>query len=339
MIRYHNQNVRPQERPFISSQGESLENGNTRNESIHQLVAQFLGIQHSVHTQRAYRTDLRQFTTFLIQRDLAHGCVLSVAPRDLHAEAISFLHLKAKRDPVSGHILNTNTLNRKRYCLASFFQYLHSVHNYPNNPIHGIKAYPKQEASNTPILSAEEIRTLIQTLSKDRTKGVAAFRNYLVIATLFHFALRRTELAALRWAELHPNPWHFAIRQKGNRMKYVPVFPELLDRLNEYRSMVPQGDYLFTPTQNNRTKTLDKPLSSNSILNIVTKISRLYLGGKHVTPHSFRASFICHARDLGLDDKTIMNATGQTSTRTLNYYDIRNRLRSNGVLFFRDWFV
>ncbi|CAM2011589.1 tyrosine-type recombinase/integrase [Acanthopleuribacter pedis] len=316
-----------------------MANGETDNESIHQLVSQFLGLQQSVHTKRAYRADLKQFTTHLIKRDLSHDCLLKVSPRELHAESIAFLNRQTKRDPVSGHILNTNTLNRKRYCLASFFQYLHSVYGYPHNPIHGIKAYPKQEASNTPILSAEEIRSLIKTLSERRSEGFSAFRNYLVIATLFHFALRRTELAGLRWDQLHPNPWHFAIRQKGNRLKYVPVFPELMARLNEYRLVAPEGEYLFSPAQNNRTKSLNKPLSTNSILNIVAKISTLYLGGKHITPHSFRASFICHARDLGLDDKTIMNATGQTSTRTLNYYDIRNRLRSNGVLFFRDWFA
>ena len=215
------------------------------------------------------------------------------------------------------------------------------IKDFPFNPARKLPVYPAREFSNTPTLSKEQITKLIAQMSADRTKSKAHFRNYLLISTLFHFALRRHELVNLKWSQVleHPIP-HWQVRQKRNRIKYLPLFSKFQNRLDEFVTLHGKpSDYIFTPLKNNRTKDLEKPLSTNAVLLIVQKVAMSYLNGKHVHPHSFRATFICLARDAGIPSKTIMNTTGQKNIQTLDYYDIRSHLEINAVHHMANIFV
>ncbi len=310
-------------------------------EPLSVLCAQFLHLHKSERTKRAYRADLRQFLEFL---NLHHRGTRALTRRNraaLIADCSRFVESFAKYDAHSLHLTNGTTLNRKRFTLVKFFDYLLEVQEIDFNPARKLPVYPAKEYSNTPTLSKDQITSLIAEMSVDRIKSKAHFRNYLIISTLFHFALRRHELVNLKWSQIHEHPIpHFQVRQKGNRWKYLPLFPKFRNRLDEFVSLHGKtSDYLFTPLKNNRTKVLEKPLSTNAVLLIVKKVSKTYLNGIPLMPHSFRATFVCLARDAGIDDKSIMNTTGQKSTQILNYYDIRSQLHANAVHHMADIFV
>ncbi|CAM2005265.1 tyrosine-type recombinase/integrase [Acanthopleuribacter pedis] len=310
-------------------------------EPLSTLCAQFLQLQKSERTKRAYRCDLRQFLAFMSLQNAGCHALTRYGRADLIGHCSRFVESFAKHDAHSLHLTNGTTLNRKRFTLVKFFDFLIEVQEYPFNPARKLPVYPAKEYSNTPTLSKDQISHLIAAMSVDRIKSKAHFRNYLIISALFHFALRRHELVNLKWSQIyeHPIP-HFQVRQKGNRWKYLPLFSKYQRRLDEFVSLHGNsGDYLFSPLKNNRTKDLAKPLSTNAVLLIVKKVSDTYLKGIPLVPHSFRATFVCLARDAGIDDKSIMNTTGQKSTRILNYYDIRSLLQANAVHHLAEIFV
>lgn len=310
-------------------------------EPLQSLCDKFVQLQKCERTKRAYRCDLRQFLNHLHLTQKGYRSLSWRTRSSLVEDLSSFVESFGKFEIHAQYLTNGTTLNRKRFTLVKFFDFLMDIKGFPFNPARQLPVYPPKEHSNTPTLSKGQITHLIAAMSEDRLKSKGHFRNYLVITGLFHFALRREELVNLRWSKIyqHPIP-HFQVRQKGNRIKYLPIFAKYQQRLDEFVSLHGKsGDYLFTPLKNNRTKDLQKPLSTNGVLLIVKKASKTYLNGIRLIPHSFRSTFICLARDAGLHDKKIMNTTGQKNVQILDYYDTRPRLEINAVYQMADIFV
>ena len=285
-------------------------------EPIMALCQRFVNTCKSERTKRAYFSDLVQFMDFCRIREKHSHCLVRMSRAELYTAVSEFLISHTKRDPKSQHVLNGTTVNRKRFTLVRFFDFLADTYEFPFNPARKMPLHPPREFSNTPILSQEEVRQVLTYLSGRRRQSKAAFRDYLIISTLFHFALRRHELVNLQWSDIYEHPWHRRIRQKGNRLKFLPIFDEYKARLEEFAALYGKSSsYLFTPMKNNKTKDLLKPISTNTVLDIVKKVAREVLDGKHIVPHSFRATFICLARDAGIDDKSILNSTGKNGRR------------------------
>jgi len=179
----------------------------------------------------------------------------------------------------------------------------------------------------------------MSTLKRRQTTSRAGLRNYLIIFGLFHFALGCKDLPTLQWRHIHLAPMpHFKLRQKGIKFKYLPIPGEYMNLLNSYRHQRPsRSPFIFRPIKNNVTKTLDKPITPEAIRMIVKKIGDEFVPGRGLVPHSFRATFICLARANKVDDMSILNTTGQSDSRMLNYYDTRSKLIANAVVFFGEW--
>ena len=304
--------------------------------SLETISTQFLALKNSAHTRKAYRIDIRQFLCFLNITGKSFSVFLKIPLPEMTDAIARFLEKYKKRD-IDGHVINPNTINRKRYTLVSFFRYLMEAYDFQKNPALLIPVLQKSKHSNTSALSEAEIRQTMRYMKEQRTKGKKHFRDYLIILGLFHFALRRHELASLKWSDIH-HPNHFRLREKGGKIKYLPIPPKYFQYLKEFEELYGRPcSYIFHPIKNNRTKTLEKPLSTNTLLIIVEKVAVHLFPGRGITPHSFRSSFVSLARDNGVDDKMIMNATGHSSSDMINYYDVRHLLRANAVHFFGEW--
>lgn len=302
---------------------------------LSEIVDVFVHMQKAHDTQRAYRHDIEQALTSLgILNQNYHDLVALPIP-ELHKRLVLFLSHLAKRD-VHGHILNSNTLSRKRYTLVKFFRFLMEVHGFPQNPAVSLPRYAISERSNTPVIGEEELFQFLRALSRRRSESQQAFRDYLIVLGLFHFALRRKELAGLKWSDIHPTPQpHFRVLQKRNRLKCLPIPPKYEKYLSEFALLHGKdSDFIFHPMRNNRTQNLDRPLSTTAIHDLVLRLGAEYLPGKKIMPHSFRATFICLARKYHLDDRAIMNATGHRSGEMINYYDVREVLLANAINHF-----
>ena len=303
---------------------------------LEKIQDDFLTTKRSEKTRKAYRVDLQQFWESADITLQSFGDFLSVPCADITGLVKQFLEEQEKREYDLGHVTNFNTVNRKHFTLISFFKYLRNAYQYPSNPAELIPTLPKQESSNTPIFSWSEFQEMSRYMARRRWRGKAQYRDYLIILGLFHFALREAELTHLRWDSIHTSPLrHLQLLQKRNRLKFLPIPPKYWRQLQTFADKYGRHfDFIFHPVKNNTTNTFNKPISCSYVYWLTGEVGKKALGRNDIIPHSFRASFITMARENRQDDKEIMRATGITRSRTLNYYDLRERLEANAINFF-----
>lgn len=308
-----------------------------KNMLISEVIEMYLMSFQSECTKKCYRYDLKTFLQFCeisYLNDFAR-----YSPVQMTKLFFDFLNTIAKTEKYrKDHVLNPKTVNRKAYTISSFFNYLMSEFNYPFNPTKNFKQMEVPLKSTTESLSKKEIMQIINYTKAESEKGEAEFRNYLIILFLSSLALRRNELVNLKWSDIEKTSFIISVFQKGRTIKKLPLPIQIIEPLmqfkKEYKS---KSEFIFRPTQNHKTKELDKPLSTDSVFKIVKDIIKEVFPKKdNITPHSFRKSFIEISLDARIDVSSIRNATGHHNLDALRYYDGRDEVLNNAVNLFFD---
>ena len=298
--------------------------------SLDQVLDGFLSTKRSQNTKRAYARDISDLLSFLEIENTEQ--LAAIAFHELVVEIQSHLEECTEIDDLTGRPLNPTTINRKAYAFSSFFKYLIHSYGYPKNPLDQYQAHKVDRKSKTKSLTRAEILDVISFMAEKRYISQTAYRDYLAICLLSVLALRRNELVGLKWSDIDFNASSANVFQKGGSYKLLPVPENLLKLISEYRiKYTKTSEYLFSPVRNNSTKTLNKPLNSSYIYQLVKKVVSKVAGGKKATPHSFRKSFIEMALNNQEDFISIINATGHATVEMVKYYDTRDTLKNNAV--------
>ena len=298
--------------------------------SLDQVLDGFLSTKRSQNTKRAYARDISDLLSFLEIENTEQ--LAAIAFHELVVDIQSHLEECTEIDDLTGRPLNPTTINRKAYAFSSFFKYLIHSYGYPKNPLDQYQAHKVDRKSKTKSLTRAEILDVISFMAEKRYMSQTAYRDYLAICFLSVLALRRNELVGLKWSDIDFNASSANVFQKGGSYKLLPVPENLLKLISEYRiKYTKTSEYLFSPVRNNSTKTLNKPLNSSYIYQLVKKVVSKVAGGKKATPHSFRKSFIEMALNNQEDFISIINATGHATVEMVKYYDTRDTLKNNAV--------
>jgi len=316
----------------------SIEEAILLQETMSSLAEKFLHRQQSKATQRTYRQDVMGFLQRFNWMDATSGEFLELDNRLMADRAEGYLETFKIEDAITGQVRNARTINRRRYALSAFFRFLCEQISLPKNPITSLPRLRVSKWSNTPTLSLKEIIIFFYHMEKGCEKSESSYRDYLALLSLFHLALRLNEVACLRWSQIDENWESVTVQQKGGREKTVPLPPQLKNYFLLFKERFGQfSDFIFHPVRNNRTKTLDKPISGAHLYRIVKKEAALVFPGKPIHPHSFRASFVTISLESGEDLIRVMNATGHANLDMVRYYDRRNRLKSNSINALAKW--
>jgi site-specific recombinase XerD len=165
------------------------------------VIDDFVLLKRSIHTQIAYRNDIKQFfnkLNLVMLEDLAviHFNEL-VTHLQKHINEVKKVESQENRQ----RVINGRTVNRKVNALRAFFKYLVSVYGYSKNPLDQFTNLKTDNFSNTDSLSREIIDLLSYAKANHRRNQVS-FRNYLIVIFLFNLALRVEECATLQWNDL-----------------------------------------------------------------------------------------------------------------------------------------
>jgi len=300
--------------------------------SIFEIVEKFLLLKNSVHTRRAYKNDIFSFFNSMGIFTLDEFSQIKfdelIYKIQHYIDGVKKLEVLESRQ----RVINAKTVNRKVNALRSFFAYLINVYNYPKNPLDSFSNLKVDHFSNTQSMSRGEILDLLNYTKKESTKNESNYRNYLIIVFLFHLALRREEVANLKWDDIDLGKQTANIYQKGGSYKLLPLPFALAQKLLDYK--LKYGDsipYIFHPIQNNSHKNIRKPLSTDYIFKIIKNITIKVVPSKKITPHSLRKTFIELALNNGDDLISIANATGHSTIEMIKYYDTRNKLKNNSI--------
>jgi integrase/recombinase XerD len=214
--------------------------------------------------------------------------------------------------------------------VASLFDSLCERNAVTHNPVRGVKR-PRVDGNEgkTPALSDGQARALLEAPSAETLKGK---RDRAILATFLHHGLRCEELCKLAVRDIHDRQGvaHFRVHGKGSKIRYIPLHPIALQRIQEYLIAAGHAEDtagpLFRPVKNpSENGDISHSLTHPAIYHcVLRKYARaIGIGGGHLGPHSLRARAATYALDRGSDLAKVQEWLGHANVATTRLYDRR----------------
>ena len=185
------------------------------------------------HTRRAYKLDVHDFLNF-------NG--IDVAG----IRAVTRPHVIAWRKELEKRELAASTVRRKLSAVSALFEYLCESNAIYLNPVNGVER-PAANANEgkTPAIGDAQARALLACPDNESLKGK---RDGAILATFLYHGLRAEELVKLKVKDVQERRGvkHFRVHGKGSKIRYVPVHPAALDRIDAYTAAARTGEPAFS---------------------------------------------------------------------------------------------
>jgi integrase/recombinase XerC len=267
----------------------------------------------SPKTVEAYRRDATQFLAFLAEHLGGKPTLVQLArltPADVRA------FMAARRADGIG----SRSLMRGLAGARSFARFLERNGKGKVAALSAVRApkIAKTLPKPLPVAQAKRLADTDLRAGEEREPWVFA-RDAAVLALLYGSGLRISEALGLARQEV-PAPGDgdaISVIGKGNRMRMVPVLPQVLQLIAEYVALcpydLPPGGLLFVGAKGG-------PLSPR-IVQLTMQRLRGALGlADTATPHALRHSFATHLLARGGDLRAIQELLGHASLSTTQIY-------------------
>ena len=168
--------------------------------------------------------------------------------------------------------------------------------------------YPRQSSKLPPVMSAAEIKTLID--------GVHNVKHRTVIILLYSTGMRLSEISALKMVDIDSKNMRIKVVQgKGAKDRFTILSEQVLLELRAYYLIYKPKEYLFNGQKPGQ------PLSVRMIQHLVQKsMIELGMSSKHYTVHTIRHSFATHLVDNGTSLHTVKELLGHKNLQTTMRY-------------------
>jgi len=192
---------------------------------------------------------------------------------------------------------NKKTIAKKLSAVRSFVKFLNNQKNlnvtfHPNDSIKVPQTLPKPIEEN-------HLQEVLQ---------FADIEQKTLVYMLYGLGLRISELASLKLSDIQGD-W-IQIHGKGNKVRQLPIIPEILVILKEYIDIYAPQKYLFEKDK--------APLNSAGLRYKLSKLFRAH--GIKATPHQLRHSFATHLLNSGARIADVSELLGHSSMATTQIY-------------------
>jgi len=265
----------------------------------------------SPHTLRNYLSDLAQFQSFLMERELAQDSdgAVDVGKVDIHVVRAYLASLAQDR--------KKSSIGRKLAALKGFFRYLVTIKRLEKDPLLLINS-PKQEKPLPKFLTVDDAFHLLDAVKLESRLDL---RDHAVLEVFYSTGIRVSELVGLDWADIDVQLGIVRVVGKGAKERIVPIGAVALKALESYaesvrlhRQIACRGE---TPVFLNHR---GRRITTRSVARIVDK--HLKLAGIEIKmgPHGLRHSFATHLLNGGADLRVIQELLGHVSLSTTQRY-------------------
>ncbi len=206
-----------------------------------------------IRTQTAYTDSIKLFLRFHQGREAESLCIEEIKEFQRHMLKENYA---------------ANTINRHLSGIRFFYRFVYGRHWYTDS-LPRLKSPQLQPV----VLSKEEVTKMIQSVRKIFYKAV--------IMTLYSTGMRQQELRNLKITDIDSQRMVITIRGgKGEKDRQALLSPANLECLRKYwredrMKQKEKSEWLFTPSKNSHTGTLDKRLSHTAIGYMIDLASRL----------------------------------------------------------------
>ncbi|WP_440978290.1 tyrosine recombinase XerC [Sphingomonas pseudosanguinis] len=258
-------------------------------------------VRRSDHTVRAYVATAERLTGFLTQHwgeAVDSGTLSRITAADLRA------YLAARR----GEGLTAASTARELSAIRTF---LHFAGIEPPS----LKG-PRRKRSMPRPQAPADIIALAEDVAEDAAEPWIAARDWAVLLLLYGAGLRIGEAMALPAAIL-PLGETLRVRGKRDKMRIVPLLPQVREAIERYAAQMPFAvageEPLFRGARGG-------PLSP-AIIRRSVRGARERLGlGARTTPHALRHSFATHLLGRGADLRQLQELLGHASLSSTQIY-------------------
>ena len=263
-------------------------------------------------TLNAYRLDLSQF---MKRQGNTHELTVQAIDKNVIRAHLSWLDAQYK----------PRSIKRKIATLKAFFAFLEQEEHIQSSPFRKLRLRLDTAKTLPRTLSSESVKRLLQSAYAARdaqrrgAKGwLAAVRDIAVLETLFSTGVRVSELCKLRVSDVALRRQHLFVRGKGKRERIIPLCaPAALEALVEYKQThaahLPANHAFFL----NRD---GRPLSDQSVRQIINKHEQRTSIPEHATPHMFRHTLATMLLENGVDIRNIQTLLGHSSLAVTEIY-------------------
>lgn len=165
-----------------------------------------------------------------------------------------------------------------------------------------------------------------------RDEKDAGCRDAVIFMFACMLAMRREEIALLKYEWYNPSTSEIKVLGKGNKERMVPVSDNVLVAFNDWISIRGTSDgRLFNPINRGNNIQLRVGMSTTNVFNIIDR-RRIEAGVIKFTPHDLRRSLISDLIDAGVDLVIISRLVGHNNVSTTAGYDRRPDARIRSAL-------
>lgn len=269
-----------------------------------QQYSAFLKIEKGLsdNTVQAYLGDLRQFLSFVKEKELTLSQV----------EAEELSQFLTELDAQS---CSPRTRARKVSALRSFFDYLTDEGITQTNPCSQLAA-PKLPRRLPEVLSEQEVNALLDAPRLDKPTG---YRDKAMLEVLYGSGLRVSELVGLNLGDIDELGFVRCLG-KGSKERIIPLGSHALQAtalyLNHARPRLvknPRDKALFLNARGER-------LTRQGFWKIIKARAKEAGIAKRITPHMLRHSFATHLLRRGADLRSLQEMLGHADLTTTQIY-------------------
>jgi integrase/recombinase XerC len=268
----------------------------------------------SVHTVRAYASDLAQF--------LDHVSESSHVPRaKLKPEQLDRLALRAFMADLHRRGRSSASAARKLAAARTFLRYLRREKFIEDDPGAQVPT-PKRDVRMPVHLSEEEMDRLVGAPSHDESLGR---RDRAILELFYASGLRLSELAGLDVDDVNLSAQMVRVLGKGGRERLVPFNKSTAKAIREYLKGRETLANIWPRARSRRSAPLflnyrGTRLTVRSVDRLVRRYAAASGVRTGVSPHALRHSFATHLLQRGADLRAIQEMLGHARLSTTQRY-------------------
>ncbi len=257
----------------------------------------------SENTIKGYKSDLRNFSNYLKNRDIKRF-------QDLRANMIvNYIEKEKQRG------LSENSISRSLVTAKMFYKYMITEGKISRNPMSSINS-PKLQKRLPEVLHYKAVEKMLQAPDCNEKLGA---RDKAILELMYATGARVSEVASIKVSWVSLDYGFIKCQGKGSKQRIVPIGTEATNAVRRYLQDVRQ---LLSKGKDGETLFLSrtgKKLRRENIWELVRKYAKC-AGIKNVSPHTLRHSFATHLLEGGADLRSVQEMLGHANISTTQIY-------------------
>jgi integrase/recombinase XerC len=256
--------------------------------------------RYSGHTCLAYIQDIQQFSVF-------SGCIQLSDWQEQNTSTVRGWMVSLLEQGLS-----KRSVNRKLAALRTFFKWLRKDGKLEENPMTRIQG-PKGEKRLPVFVKESELDP--QKVNALFASDFEGLRNSLIVELFYQTGMRLSELIDLKDAAV--NQQYIKVLGKRNKERLIPIAPELLLKINQYRAA---KRALGLEHPNLLLRMNGQALYAQLVYRLVKEVLGTLSGVEKRSPHVLRHTFATHMLNNGAGLETLKDLLGHANLSATQVY-------------------